>query len=659
MKYIFLFIFLVSSCLTLDAQTLGQWMKKGNEAFSEKDYQTAVYRFSQAVKLDQNNIDAQYMLGKAAFKYKSYKKSKKAFSKATSLGGTRTYSDLPLYLSELLLLEGNPKKVERTLTTWLKKNKKVSLEQIFKAEHLLRSIRQINKTTIINADYSVKHLDRPINSSFSDIAAHGSPDEFYFTSNRYLYKTKKEKNYVPSIYRFKDNLAQRWRDLKPFENINLANASFSEDQTLVVFSICENAKTDLCQLWYSTSIDQKTWSTPAAFDYNINAPNASNTQAHIRTTESGFILYFSSNRIGGQGGYDIWKAELNTDFTTKAIQCLPEFINTPLDEVTPFFLESESILFFSSNGHPSYGGFDIFQSTLENGVYSEVTFLGAPLNSKYDDVHFWLNQNDTTGFMSSNREEAAQLSGSACCYDIFAVTRKKEFKIEILDPPQVDSTPIVLIEPTPPKPIVETPLPSKPEPKPSLPKQPTRAELEQLIPLTVYFHNDEPDSNSLRVRTALTYEETYRAYSKLRDQYEQGHPAQAENIESFFINKVDYGFEQLEFFSDVLLQRLQAGDQVTIIIKGYTSPRATDAYNIALAKRRISSLRNHITTFQNGSFGLYLASRQLQIQEAPLGETTSPEGISDDYSDLQGSIYSVEASQERRVEIIRLEFNQE
>ena len=130
---------------------------------------------------------------------------------------------------------------------------------------------------------------------------------------------------------------------------------------------------------------------------------------------------------------------------------------------------------------------------------------------------------------------------------------------------------------------------------------------------------------------------------------------QAENnLIHFFDNKVQKGYDHLFLFSNILLKRLNDGDQVEIFLKGFTSPRAKTDYNLYLSKRRISCVRNHFKTYADGIFQTYLKSGQLIISEKPFGETTASQGISDDLDDQRNSIYSVEASVERRVEIVEI-----
>jgi hypothetical protein len=88
-----------------------------------------------------------------------------------------------------------------------------------------------------------------------------------------------------------------------------------------------------------------------------------------------------------------------------------------------------------------------------------------------------------------------------------------------------------------------------------------------------------------------------------------------------------------------------------VYIRGYTSPRADANYNIALAHRRVASLRSYMMRFEDGVLQTYLDNGQLILKEAMLGESVAPTGISDDLNDPANSIYSTSASRERKAEI--------
>lgn len=130
--------------------------------------------------------------------------------------------------------------------------------------------------------------------------------------------------------------------------------------------------------------------------------------AHPSLSPSGKWLYFVSDMKGGYGGKDIWRARMaggNVDY----IENLGPQINTAGDDMFPS-VRSDSVFYFSSNGHPGMGGLDIFRA-----VYNEqrkewtVENLKSPINSEADDFGITFEGNKEAGFFSSNRDDARGL----------------------------------------------------------------------------------------------------------------------------------------------------------------------------------------------------------------------------------------------------------
>lgn len=130
--------------------------------------------------------------------------------------------------------------------------------------------------------------------------------------------------------------------------------------------------------------------------------------AHPSLSPSGKWLYFVSDMKGGYGGKDIWRARMaggNVDY----IENLGPQINTAGDDMFPS-VRSDSVFYFSSDGHPGMGGLDIFRA-----VYNEqrkewtVENLKSPINSEADDFGITFEGNKEAGFFSSNRDDARGL----------------------------------------------------------------------------------------------------------------------------------------------------------------------------------------------------------------------------------------------------------
>lgn len=118
----------------------------------------------------------------------------------------------------------------------------------------------------------------------------------------------------------------------------------------------------------------------------------------------GNTLYFISDRPGGYGGKDIWSSERLSSGNWSEPVNLGSKINTAEDEESPFMMADGATLYFSSKGHNSMGGYDVFNSTLsDDGYWSVPENLGAPVNSTADDNYFITDSRGINAYYSSNK----------------------------------------------------------------------------------------------------------------------------------------------------------------------------------------------------------------------------------------------------------------
>ncbi|MBK7409449.1 MAG: SPOR domain-containing protein [Saprospirales bacterium] len=140
-------------------------------------------------------------------------------------------------------------------------------------------------------------------------------------------------------------------------------------------------------------------------DY-VNLEDANTTHPFVIFNGTTEILYFASDRPGGFGGMDLWyiTRDINSkDFDfTYPVNC-GATINTPMDEITPYYDLEEATLYFASNGHISIGGFDIQNASGSRSQWKGVENVGPPFNSSADDYYFVRSPSKRMGFFVSNR----------------------------------------------------------------------------------------------------------------------------------------------------------------------------------------------------------------------------------------------------------------
>lgn len=146
---------------------------------------------------------------------------------------------------------------------------------------------------------------------------------------------------------------------------------------------------------------------------NINSKNS--YEANASVSSDGLTLYFVSDRKGGFGGKDIYASERLSNGNWSEPYNLGPQVNTEFDEETPFIMKDGVTLYFSSKGHQSIGGFDVFYTTLsDEGLWSEVESVGEPLNTKQDDMYFITDSYGKRGFYASDKLEKGN-------FDIYSV----------------------------------------------------------------------------------------------------------------------------------------------------------------------------------------------------------------------------------------------
>jgi|YNPMSStandDraft_1061717.scaffolds.fasta_scaffold00120_21 hypothetical protein len=630
------FLFL-SACLF--GQSAKQYIKAGKKAYNQNKYETAVYYFTKALEIEKN-VSIAWLTAESARQIKLYETAEKWYQYVAD-NNTEKYSLAYFWLAMMQKNLAKYQKAQINFRKYLQKNAAKKDYYTIKSRHEILSCENALLLTFEKVDKNIHTFDSVINSPYSEFQAYIDKDSLlWLTTYKPMYN-EDSISFTSKLLNFKYNNNQ-WTLLPLDTMLNSSHSLISsfyinKDKQRIVLSICQGRATKYnCKL-FKTEKQENVWKKPEPL---LNVLNESSNYTHpfIIESDTAHYLLFASDRKGTYGKLDLWAVKLNDNWEPiDSIFNLGKNINSIDNECCPFYDYKNKTLYFSSEWNTNLGGLDIFSSYgwIKN-LYPPQN-MGFPINTNHDEAFFQISHHRTKAFFASNRSLHQLNSYEKCCNDIFYI----DFEAPVTDTLKVKEEQTVL-----------------------------QKKVEEIIPVVLYFHNDEPNPRSWDTTTQYTYSQLYERYIQMRNEFIKMYSASLKGdekstaeakIDAFFTEEVEKNYLKLIKFLNLLKQLLAKGDTISITIKGYASPLNNHAYNLNLSKRRVQSLINLIYQYEDGVFLPYINETannggKLVIKREAFGENMVKEGVSDDLRDLRNSVYSPEASRERKIAVIAIKF---
>jgi hypothetical protein len=283
-------------------------------------------------------------------------------------------------------------------------------------------------------DYTVSIMDFPVNTSYNDyaplISSNGNllimgSDRPINTFNlvygdQYPYLPDELKGESEDVYMAtRRGISWGFPEPQSLANAKVVPLSLLTDAAnmSMLLQISENSASD--GDIYISDVKRQRWTSPKKIE---GAVNSKNSERGACFGANGNIIYFASDRPGGFGGFDIYKAYKTGKNQWSNPVNLGSTINSAYDEVNPFLHPDNKTLYFSSNSHKSIGGFDIFSSEEVGAQWSEPISLEYPLNSLYDEEFFVQSPDRKYSYITSNRNQGTAVGQK----DIIMLFRPEE-----------------------------------------------------------------------------------------------------------------------------------------------------------------------------------------------------------------------------------------
>ena len=279
------------------------------------------------------------------------------------------------------------------------------------AEDGVRGCRNALKLRENPTRYTVRNA-KLFNSRRADFCPQfldGNFDQLYFTSSTEKATGTKKSEITGTkqcdVFFSKLDEAGNWQRPEPVEGelnteFDEGVTAFSPDgSTMYLARARREPNSGTSVEIYTSQRSEAKWSAPVKYEITADTLSAYGDPA---VSPDGTYIYFSSDMPGGYGGKDIWRINLKERVGT--LENLGDVINTAGDERFPY-IRTDSVMYFSSNGHPGMGGLDLFKATKTPSGGWNVENMGVPMNSPGDDFGITFGKGES-GFFSSNRNDA-------------------------------------------------------------------------------------------------------------------------------------------------------------------------------------------------------------------------------------------------------------
>ncbi len=607
------------------AQSTGKLLKTGNKFFDQENYRASIPYYEQVLAKDPNNAKA---LFNAGISYLSFDKEKASdyIYKAQRLK-PKVSKDVEYWLGRVDHLNYN---FDEAITHYQAYN--ASLKPKKSTEFRRQEVAQLiqhskNAKVLFNSpkDIFVKNLGPVINTQYAEHSpVISSDDKVLLFTSRGQYtgaptgksKLAADGEYYEDIYEAKRIGDDNWE--KP-RSLGQALVTKGHDASIQVFDndskLLMYRDTDNGDIYESDKANGE-WTAPKKLNSNINSKNFE-SDAYI--TPDGKTLYFSTGKYSEDGTLDLYYSNRGADGDWGPAKSLGGAINTKYDDDSPYLSKDGKTLYFSSRGHNTMGGYDVFKSAYDSigHKWGAPENMGYPINTPDDDSYYRLSPDGSYAYLSSYR------IGGYGEKDIYTINYIKNATIKGKVFAK-DSTTVI--------PGVELVFSGKQADN---------------TPLSFRDVSKQDGAYQVAVLSGRTYQVAVSKDGKNIETQEFAIPVSTNDsttiTKNFYIAYIDtsmaslYPFKKIYFDTDKyklrpesvvvlddIAQKLVAAPGLNIQVEGHCDSRNTDEYNMVLGQNRANAAVKYLTTKGVASTRLSTVSYG---ERRPAAPNDSPENM--------------------------------
>ncbi|MBL7806854.1 MAG: OmpA family protein [Saprospiraceae bacterium] len=410
-------------------------LKSAQEAEADGNPYAAAELYERYLSENKQDKQIQAKVAKLNFDLRDYEKAEKGFSRLVNRDRKLEFTELKYWLALSMKYNGKYAEATDMFNQYIENGADEGLKKKAKLEiagcELARKMKQPENVIIAN-------LGKTANNPQTDGSPSYSSGELYFTSIRskeVVVLNGKEGDWHSKVYTTTKSGAE-YGEPEPLgtqinrEGWHQGNVSITGDGKTMYFTrveLTEKGQDIGASKIFVSQKGSDGWgganeATGVNGDFIAKHP----CEGELFGEK---VLFFVANMPGGKGGFDIYYAPKKGDNMFGLPVNLGGVINSEGDEASPFYQDGK--LFFSSNGRPNIGGYDVYESQWNGSVWSEPKILPMGINTSVDDLHYSRSADGFTGFLQSNRPGPNNLKSKTCCDDVYQWELER-IKVELL-----------------------------------------------------------------------------------------------------------------------------------------------------------------------------------------------------------------------------------
>jgi outer membrane protein OmpA-like peptidoglycan-associated protein len=425
-KLLFSFLLIGTFQLNSFGQKLETWLKAADQSFYvEKDYRTAFNFYQAATNYDSTRVDIWVKMAESARNMQGLQTARSIYDKVLRFPDSVVTAENYFYSAWVNMRLADYSGAQKNLQSYFRKAKEgdpLKNKALMMESSSSRIVKEYaNYTNVPGQTKRISTSNDCLEAEFGAVAYKNDLVYAKFSENDRGTSKNDSIAFVSNLRLMNSQVDINWLPQLAVPNKLISGVTFLPENTGLYYCLCDkvNLMEVRCDIFFRKFDENGGVGDPLKISANANG--FSTQHPAVGKDNNGKLwLYFSSNRPGGKGKDDLYRAAVLENGEVDAAENLTT-LNTSEEDVTPFFHSPTQRLYFSTQGRFTFGGYDVYSSSPTLNGWTNPMNMGVQMNASSDDLFFSLSEKGTNGWLTVRGEKGSSCTTEvpdACCYNL-------------------------------------------------------------------------------------------------------------------------------------------------------------------------------------------------------------------------------------------------